>query len=315
MPYSHHSHSGQFCKHASGSLEEVVLEAIRQGFEMFGLTEHVPRYRSTDLYPEEEGLTSEALVGQFREFLAEAWALKAKYAGQISLLVGLETEHITAGDLDHLEALLSRYPGKIQYLVGSVHHAGEVPIDFDRQTFEKALGSFKAGEDASRGQMDAFLCAYFDSQLAVLTRFRPEVVGHVDLCRLYTPALRFAEYPLAHAKLKRNIAFAVGYGALFELNAAALRKGWAAAYPGEDVVELIQAAGGRFALSDDSHGPHAVGLNYSRLFEYARRVGITELYVLEERDVPNSAGRHVGARAVSGSWWEHPFWTRRVSKG
>lgn len=53
MPYSHHSHSGQFCKHASGSLEEVVLEAIRQGFEMFGLTEHVPRYRSTDLYPEE----------------------------------------------------------------------------------------------------------------------------------------------------------------------------------------------------------------------------------------------------------------------
>ncbi|EEB96662.1 hypothetical protein MPER_04164, partial [Moniliophthora perniciosa FA553] len=34
MPYSHHSHSGQFCKHASGTLEEVVLEAIRQGFEV-----------------------------------------------------------------------------------------------------------------------------------------------------------------------------------------------------------------------------------------------------------------------------------------
>ena len=53
MPYSHHSHSGQFCKHAKGTLEEVVLEAIRQGFEVFGLTEHVPRYRVEDLYPEE----------------------------------------------------------------------------------------------------------------------------------------------------------------------------------------------------------------------------------------------------------------------
>lgn len=53
MPYSHHSHSGQFCKHAKGTLEEVVLEAIRQGFQVFGLTEHVPRYRLTDLYPEE----------------------------------------------------------------------------------------------------------------------------------------------------------------------------------------------------------------------------------------------------------------------
>ena len=53
MPYSHHSHSGQFCKHAVGTLEEVVQEAIRQGFEVFGLTEHVPRYREEDLYPEE----------------------------------------------------------------------------------------------------------------------------------------------------------------------------------------------------------------------------------------------------------------------
>jgi histidinol-phosphatase (PHP family) len=53
MPHSHHSHSGQFCKHASGLLEDVVLEAVRQGFEVYGLTEHVPRYRDEDLYPEE----------------------------------------------------------------------------------------------------------------------------------------------------------------------------------------------------------------------------------------------------------------------
>ena len=53
MPFSHHSHSGQFCKHAAGTLEEVVLEAIRQGFRTYGLTEHVPRHRLDDLYPEE----------------------------------------------------------------------------------------------------------------------------------------------------------------------------------------------------------------------------------------------------------------------
>lgn len=53
MPHSHHSHSGQFCRHATGRLEDVVLEAIRKGFEVYGLTEHVPRYREEDLYPEE----------------------------------------------------------------------------------------------------------------------------------------------------------------------------------------------------------------------------------------------------------------------
>ena len=53
MPFSLHSHSGQFCKHAAGTLEEVVREVVDQGFEVYGLTEHVPRYRQQDLYPEE----------------------------------------------------------------------------------------------------------------------------------------------------------------------------------------------------------------------------------------------------------------------
>ena len=53
MPFSHHSHSGQFCRHARGTLEEVVQEAIRQGFHTYALTEHVPRHRLSDLYPEE----------------------------------------------------------------------------------------------------------------------------------------------------------------------------------------------------------------------------------------------------------------------
>lgn len=56
MPHSHHSHSGQFCRHAKDKLEDVILEAIRQGFQSFGLSEHAPRWRVEDLFPEEVGL-------------------------------------------------------------------------------------------------------------------------------------------------------------------------------------------------------------------------------------------------------------------
>jgi histidinol-phosphatase (PHP family) len=62
MPFSHHSHSGQFCKHAIGSLEQVVQEAIANGFKVYGLTEHVPRYRKKDLYPEEVSVKNVALL-------------------------------------------------------------------------------------------------------------------------------------------------------------------------------------------------------------------------------------------------------------
>lgn len=53
MPFSHHSHSGQFCGHATDTLEEVVQRAIALKMQVFALTEHMPRDQDSDLYPEE----------------------------------------------------------------------------------------------------------------------------------------------------------------------------------------------------------------------------------------------------------------------
>jgi len=53
MPITLHSHSGQFCYHATGMLEDVVLAAIKKGFVCIGLSEHMFRTRPQDLYPEE----------------------------------------------------------------------------------------------------------------------------------------------------------------------------------------------------------------------------------------------------------------------
>ncbi|KAJ7058490.1 Polymerase/histidinol phosphatase-like protein [Mycena amicta] len=274
MPHRHHSHSGQFCKHAVGSLEDVVREAIRKGFAVYGLTEHVPRYRTEDLYPEEAGMTLDDLASQL-------------YSPQIRLLVGLETEYITPIDLDGVEKLLQRHPGRIEYIVGSVHHVNGTPIDFDEATFRQA--------EAEAGSTNAFLVAYFEGQYEMLRRLHPEVVGHFDLCRLYTPSLRFADFPDAFALAKRNILYAIQYGALFEVNAAALRKHWETPYPGLDILEVILAHGGRLALSDDSHGPHAVGLNYARIPDYLHRAGVQELWTL------------MPARLDS-EWAAHAFW-------
>ena len=45
--------TAEFSSHAVDSLEDVVLEAIRQKFDTFALTEHMPRDSLSDLYPEE----------------------------------------------------------------------------------------------------------------------------------------------------------------------------------------------------------------------------------------------------------------------
>ncbi|KAF9472708.1 histidinol phosphate phosphatase H [Pholiota conissans] len=295
MPHSHHSHSGQFCKHAVGTLEEVVQEAIQQRFQVFGLTEHVPRYRKVDLYPEESELTLDALSDQFDKFLEEAHRLKSLDAPTISLLVGLETEYITDIDLVNLERIIERLGGRIEYLVGSIHHVNGIPIDFDLATYQRALASVES-------RQETLLLAYFDAQYEVMQRFKPEIIGHFDLCRLFTLSLRFSDYPIVYEKIQRNIRYAVEYGALFEVNAAAYRKEWSTAYPAEDVVEIIIRLGGRFTLSDDSHGPQAVGLDYHRLPLYLKAMGISELWYLQKTTTPNAAGRTIIAVRLDGEW-------------
>jgi histidinol-phosphatase (PHP family) len=236
MPHSHHSHSGQFCAHARGTLEQVVQAAVRRGFATYGLSEHAPRGSPDDLYPEERdaGLTPADLAVRFDAYVAEAHRLREAYAGQIELLVGLETENISPEDLAQLEGVLAKYGTQIEYVVGSVHHVRGTPIDFDRSTYGRALAAFGTGPTAASD----FLSAYFDAQYELLLRIRPEVVGHIDLCRLYEPGLRLEDHPEAWAKLERNVRYAIEYGALFELNAAALRKGWPGPYPGKDVIDV-----------------------------------------------------------------------------
>ncbi len=182
------------------------------------------------------------LEHQFVRFLDEGHRLKQKYKSEITLFVGAETEYITELESTRLQSLLDHHRGRIEFLVGSIHHVNAIPIDFDDATFRRALESFspdlssEMSEDDSR--ISALLGSYLDSQYLLMQRFHPEIIGHLDLCRLYRAKLEFRTFPGALAKLQRNIEYACGYGALFELNAAAFRKGWDSAYPGRDVLQV-----------------------------------------------------------------------------
>lgn len=293
--HSHHSHSGQFCKHASSSLREVIDVAKGLGFTHFHLSEHCPRERTEELYPEEveAGLTPQDLLDTFVSYLHTARSIQAeeRVNDGVHILVGCETENITPPrSISYLSSVLSKIGGQdtdnpapfvgtgvVDYMVGSVHHVHGVPIDFDKSTFEKALSV--EGEGASA--YDALVSNYLDLQYEVMEQLRPEVIGHMDLYRLYVPTA-VLDTPALNAKLDRNIKYAASYGALFEANSAAFRKGWnGETYPGRHVLRRILAAGGRIALSDDSHGTAQVSLNYIRMREYLLAEGVDAIWYLE----------------------------------
>jgi histidinol-phosphatase (PHP family) len=93
--FSYHSgHSGEFCRHAKGELQAVVEAAIARGFTHYGLSEHCPRDRVQDLYPEELALGPDALAAAFSAYVAKALSLRDRFGDRIELLVGFETERL-----------------------------------------------------------------------------------------------------------------------------------------------------------------------------------------------------------------------------
>ncbi|ODN84101.1 hypothetical protein L202_00115 [Cryptococcus amylolentus CBS 6039] len=344
MPHSHHSHSGQFCRHAKDALAHVVHEAIRQGFSVFGLSEHAPRYRTEDLFPEEADLTPADLATAYNSFLHEAAALRATHAHAISLLISIETDYITPLDCTNLTRILEEH-AEIDYVVGSVHHVNGVSIDFDRPTWLRAVKtSAEGGEgrtmdpgpppklelgDQTLPELQPshtptpqalipFLSNYFDAQHTLISTHSPEVLGHIDLCSLWTPGLDLKAGEGMEGvweKVERNVRAVVRYGGLFEANAAAIRKGWGTSYPGKDILQLIQELGGKICLSDDSHGVSYVGLNYPKMRDYLTSMGVERIWYLvpasqrQEGDEEVGVRRRVVARPMDG-WAEHPFWAK-----
>ncbi|KAI0478620.1 histidinol-phosphatase [Xylariaceae sp. FL0804] len=141
-------------------------------------------------------------------------------------------------------------------------------------------------DDIERGEHRLY-ARYYDQQLAMLRALRPRVVGHFDLVRLLSARpgrdVR-AAWPRVWARVRRNLAFVAAYGGWLECNSSALRKGLAEPYPGRAIAEEWLALGGRFTLSDDSHGIAQLGTNYARALDYLAGLGVASLWTLRRED-------------------------------
>ncbi|CAI4210558.1 unnamed protein product [Parascedosporium putredinis] len=307
-----HSHSGQFCPgHAKDTLEEVIQLAVAAGFKTIGLTEHMPRYAKEDLYPEELKTDPEVSSPSFplhQAYLVEASRLQAKYASQIHILIAFEGEFIRPS---YGPAILSLadplvYP-QVDYFIGSLHHVGGLPIDYDRDTYLRARSSYVASlasadpnPDPARDPEDLFHERYYDEQHDMLLALRPRVVGHFDLIRLLSddPARDPSLRPGIWSRILRNLRVAVQAGAWLECNTSALRKGLAEPYPAAPVARAYLEMGGRFTFSDDSHGIAQIATNYPRGLDYLESLGVTEVWTLERSPHPGVAAAAADSEAA-----------------
>ncbi len=248
----HGGHSGEFCLHASDTLEEIIQAYIRSNFSWVGITEHIPAISDKFLYPDEihAGLTVEKLRKQFSAYFTTLRVLKKKYARDITILTGFETE--TCGNyIPYINTLRKTY--KPDFIVGSVHHVNEICFDYSQEYYLTAL--------KKSGNIETLYMDYFDAQYNMIGKLKPEVIGHFDLIRIYDPDYdRTLKIQKVKDTIVRNLELIKTLNLTLDFNTRALFKNAKEPYISRSLLELIKEMNIRLLPGDDSHSAAQAGL-------------------------------------------------------
>ncbi len=109
MLTNYHTHC-EHCKHAEGSVEVYVQQAIIDGLAILGMSDHLP-------YPHHDyGYRMD--FAEIWDYIYEVREAQEKFRGRLRLLLGFESEYLRS-QRDYYEELLTEYG--VEYLVLGQH--------------------------------------------------------------------------------------------------------------------------------------------------------------------------------------------------
>ena len=127
-----HTHTYR-CMHASGTDEQMVQAAIKEGFRVLGFSDHSPWKYGSDFVARMRMTT-----GQFAEYATSVRTLQEKYKDKVEILLGLEAEYFP----DYMDWFVDfLIKEKVDYVILGQHYHGsdEYGVYFgraDRSLFE-----------------------------------------------------------------------------------------------------------------------------------------------------------------------------------
>jgi len=225
MKTNFHTHIYR-CGHASGDVEDYVLEGIRKGYSSLGISDHGPlpdylfdRMPMTDLEAYIESINS----------------AKKKYSNKINIFSALELEYF-----EEFEAYYIDLKEKLDYLVLAIHY-------FTRNEKLHSSWGVSSKED---------LKAFVDLTIKAIKSKHFDFLAHPDLFSVsYTDwdehAIE-ASYKICKTAKEFNLPI--------ELNANGVRKGLRKTerglrypYPNEDFWKIAKEVGVKVLINSDCH--------------------------------------------------------------
>lgn len=251
--FDSHMHT-TLCKHAWGEPEEYARHALEQGLKGIIITCHSPMPRG--FWP---GVRM--ADAQFDEYVGLVEKCRQKFAGQLEVRLGLESDYFP-GFEDWARELHQR--AEFHYILGSVHWQGPEY----RSRFEQ------------KGP-DAFRRSYFDNLAASAETGLFDSLAHPDLIKNYhADDWKFEDWEDDAVQALDRIAKT---GVAMELNTSGVHKSYSEMNPSLPMLKLMQERGIPVVLGSDSHKPSRVAESFVNALRTVQDAGYDRVSVFQNR--------------------------------
>ncbi|MGB4985590.1 MAG: histidinol-phosphatase [Erysipelotrichaceae bacterium] len=249
---NYHSHTSR-CNHAVGLDEDYVLSAIMNNFEIYGFSDHSP-------WPlhDNENNNIRMKLEELDDYISSVRQLQEKYAGQITILLGLECEYFE----DRMEWLRNLKKEKgLDYLVFGNH--------FHKYTNRESYIANVKSEDALKN--------YLDDSIKGLESGVYDVFAHPDIymrnCGSFTPYAKEVAYQICLKAKECNVPLEFNMGG-FRANLN---------YPCEDFFMVASEVGNEVIIGGDYHHPLDMNdeLLYHKALELLMNLDCNIIYKLD----------------------------------
>ncbi len=216
----------------------MILEAIQDGFQMIGITDH--SFVAVDA-------DSCLAYEHYEEYQQELRSLKEKYADKIEVLCGIEQDYYS----DH--------PAEgFDYVIGSVHFIKMddelIGIDWSGEYGVSVIRD--AADRFFDGDVYGMIEAYYETISNVVEITNCDIIGHFDVIRKNNDEIPFFDpqnerYIAAWKKAADRL---LEKDIIFEINVSPLlNKTLSVPHPAPDIQDYLKARGAKLLYTGDCH--------------------------------------------------------------
>ena len=262
-----HTHS-KYSKHAIGTIEDIVVSAIKNNIKYLTITDHAP-------FPID--INNRLFDYELKSYFEDINNVQLKYSREITILKGLEVDFVPKYKT-YTENLISNM--ELDFVIGSIHFIflenKRVNIWDIANIHDKKLTS----------QYFLYLKELIQSNLF-------DTIGHPDAIlrggideKIYCDNF----YPLIELMQNTNISY--------ELNTSGLRKStydiktdkknkgiWN--FPSKSLIQILNDNNISFTIGSDAHKPSEINIGIQTILNIVKNIGIKQISYYLNRNIRN----------------------------